>query len=60
MSVIWCYIEFTLHTDTLLNSGKLTPFITSTVSITLALNLIATGILGLSICQYALLTKCGS
>ncbi|KAI1793790.1 hypothetical protein LXA43DRAFT_1059780 [Ganoderma leucocontextum] len=40
-----CYIESTLHANTLLNAGKLTPFITSTLSITLALNLIATSLI---------------
>ena len=37
-----CDIEFTLHTGAFLNAGQLTPFITSTLTITLALNLIAT------------------
>ncbi|TFY75551.1 hypothetical protein EWM64_g8460 [Hericium alpestre] len=55
LSVIWvagmiceaftCYIEFTLHTDTLLNAARLTPFITSTLTITLVLNLIATSMI---------------
>ena len=37
-----CYVEFTLHESALLNTARLAPFITSTVSITLALNIIAT------------------
>lgn len=37
-----CYIEFTLHQNAFLNVGRLTPFITSALSITLGLNLIAT------------------
>ncbi|EJF60330.1 hypothetical protein DICSQDRAFT_137639 [Dichomitus squalens LYAD-421 SS1] len=40
-----CYIEFTLHSDAFLNAGQLTPFITSTLSITLVLNLIATSMI---------------
>ena len=48
VSAFWCYIEFTFHANALLNTGQLKPFITSTISITLALNLIATCILGLS------------
>ncbi|KAM5545852.1 hypothetical protein V8D89_000890 [Ganoderma adspersum] len=42
MEAFTCYIEFTLHANAFLNAGQLTPFITSTLSITLALNLIAT------------------
>ncbi len=56
VSAYWCYVEFTLHTNTLLNVGQLRPFITSTISITLALNLIATCISGLSILQMVVLT----
>ena len=37
-----CYIEFTLHSNAFINAGQLTPFITSTLSITLVLNLVAT------------------
>ena len=49
MSAFWCYIEFTFHANALLNTGQLKPFITSTISITLALNLMATCISGLCI-----------
>ncbi|KAM5540140.1 hypothetical protein V8D89_006280 [Ganoderma adspersum] len=40
-----CYVEFTLHESALLNTARLAPFITSTVSITLALNIIATSLI---------------
>ncbi|PIL34431.1 hypothetical protein GSI_03206 [Ganoderma sinense ZZ0214-1] len=40
-----CYIEFTLHENALLNTSRLAPFITSTVSITLVLNIIATSLI---------------
>ncbi|KIP07596.1 hypothetical protein PHLGIDRAFT_35367 [Phlebiopsis gigantea 11061_1 CR5-6] len=40
-----CYIEFTLHQSALLNTSQLTPFITSFLTITLALNLIATSMI---------------
>ena len=49
VSAFWCYIEFTFHANALLNTGQLKPFITSTISITLALNLMATCISGLCI-----------
>ncbi|KAH8105362.1 hypothetical protein BXZ70DRAFT_1043500 [Cristinia sonorae] len=55
LSVLWlacmvceaftCYIEFTLHSDTFLNSSKLSPFITALLSLTLALNLLATSMI---------------
>ncbi|KAM5545449.1 hypothetical protein V8D89_000487 [Ganoderma adspersum] len=45
VSVFWCYIEFTLHANALLNTRKLKPFITSTLVITLVLNLIATSLI---------------
>ena len=40
---ISCYIEFTLHKEAFLNVGKLHPTITAALTITLALNFIATG-----------------
>ncbi|KIP07585.1 hypothetical protein PHLGIDRAFT_412673 [Phlebiopsis gigantea 11061_1 CR5-6] len=39
------YIAFTLHKTALLNVGELSPFITSLLSITLALNVIATSMI---------------
>ena len=41
-----------LHTNAFLNAGELKPFITSTISITLTLNLVATCIWGSSIFIY--------
>ncbi|KAM5540141.1 hypothetical protein V8D89_006281 [Ganoderma adspersum] len=40
-----CYVEFTLHESTLLNTARIAPFITSMVSVTLVLNTIATYII---------------
>ncbi|PIL34521.1 hypothetical protein GSI_03299 [Ganoderma sinense ZZ0214-1] len=53
VSVIWAYIEFTFHTNALLDIGQLKPFITSTISITLALNLAATSLIVHKICVVA-------
>lgn len=44
-----CYIEFTLHESTLINTARIVPFITSLMSITLVLNTIATCMLDLVI-----------
>ena len=49
----WCYVEFTFHANALLNTRELQPFVTSTTSITLVLNLLATCIPGTFICQFA-------
>lgn len=43
------YIEFTLHTNALLNVSELQPVITAVLSLTLVLNLIATCEVHLSI-----------
>ncbi|KIP04646.1 hypothetical protein PHLGIDRAFT_129367 [Phlebiopsis gigantea 11061_1 CR5-6] len=40
-----CYIVFATHTNALLSTGELAPFIISMMSITLALNLIATSMI---------------
>ncbi|TFY51508.1 hypothetical protein EVG20_g10969 [Dentipellis fragilis] len=45
VEAITCYIEFTLHQNAFLNAGVLSPFITSVLSITLVLNLIATALI---------------
>lgn len=46
---IACYIEFTFHADAFLSAARLTPFITSILTITLALNIFATGVLASSL-----------
>ena len=52
IEVFTCFLEFTTHgiTSKLINTVQLTPFITSMLSITLVLNVIATCTLHLPIC----------